>query len=326
MSHSRIASDKGGAEPQTWGTDLMHGTIFVGMDVHKATISVAVAVGARGGEVRHLGNFLNRLGHVNKLIQHLSKTDGQRRLRFCYEAGPCGYGLHRQITDLGHECVVVAPSLIPVKAGDRIKTDRRDAVMLAKLHRDGELTAVWVPDAAHEAMRDLIRARATALLQRCCPTTRRSRRVLLPSSSCSAIEQFGDEDGLMANVTPLDVTNLALPDHRHSLEPCQGSPCRPETAEAKPRTNQALDAPVILLDDVIEIFALPDASAAPEFAVSLHIRYRSGIGGVLVDRERARVHDMRLRERLAKEPLRRGRIPPSRQQKVDRLPTTVHCT
>ena len=92
----------------------------------------------------------------------LSKTDG-RRLRFCYEAGPCGYGLHRQITDLGHEWAVVAPSLIPMKAGDRIKTDRRDAVMLAKLHRAGELTAVWVPGAAHEAMRDLVRARATAV-------------------------------------------------------------------------------------------------------------------------------------------------------------------
>src|SRR6201987_1692592 len=140
----------------------MHDTIFVGMDVHKATISIAVAGGARGGEVRQLGNFLNRADHVGKLVERLSKTGGQR-LRFWYEDGPGRYGLHRQITALGHECVVVAPSLIPMKACDRIKTDRRDAVMLAKLHRAGELTAVWVPDAAHEAMRDLVRARATAV-------------------------------------------------------------------------------------------------------------------------------------------------------------------
>jgi transposase len=150
-----------GAEPQTWGTDLMNDTIFVGLDVHKATISVAVAEGARGGEVRQLGNFPNRVDHIRKLVERLAK--GGYRLAFCYEAGPCGYGLHRQLTGLGHDCIVVAPSLIPMKAGDRVKTDRRDAVMLAKLHRAGELTAVWVPDSAHEAMRDLIRARATAV-------------------------------------------------------------------------------------------------------------------------------------------------------------------
>src|SRR5262249_54932053 len=79
------------------------------------------------------------------------------------KAGPCGYGLHRLLTGYAHECVVVAPSLIPIKAGDRVKTDRRDALMLAKLHRAGELTAIWIPDAAHEAMRDLVRARATAV-------------------------------------------------------------------------------------------------------------------------------------------------------------------
>jgi len=139
----------------------MQDSTFIGLDVHKATISVAFAKGERGGEVRHWGTILHRPDHVRKLVEKLG-ADGCR-LHFCYEAGPCGYGLHRQLVELGHDCIVVAPSLIPVKAGDRVKTDRRDAAMLAKLHRAGELTAVWVPDAAHEAMRDLVRARATAV-------------------------------------------------------------------------------------------------------------------------------------------------------------------
>src|SRR6516165_5883077 len=150
-----------GAEPQTWGTSLMNDTIFVGLDVHKETIAVAVAEGRRGGEVLQLGNFLNRPDHIKKLVDRLAR--GNRTLSFCYEAGPCGYGLYRQLVALGHDCMVAAPSLIPMKAGDRVKTDRRDAVMLAKLHRAGELTAVWVPEASHEAMRDLVRARATAV-------------------------------------------------------------------------------------------------------------------------------------------------------------------
>jgi transposase len=139
----------------------MQHSMFIGLDVHKATISVAVAQGERGGEVRHWGTVPHRPDHIRKLVEKLGA--GGRRLHFCYEAGPCGYGLYRQLVELGHDCIVVAPSLIPVKAGDRVKTDRRDAVMLAKLHRAGELTAVWVPDAAHEAMRDLVRARATAM-------------------------------------------------------------------------------------------------------------------------------------------------------------------
>ena len=85
------------------------------------------------------------------------------RLHFCYEAGPTGYGLHRQITDLGHSCMVVAPSLIPKRASDRIKTNRRDATALARLLRAGELAAVWVPDPAHEAMRNLVRSRTVAV-------------------------------------------------------------------------------------------------------------------------------------------------------------------
>lgn len=139
----------------------MQNSTFIGLDVHKATISVAVARGERGGEVRHWGSVPHRPDHVRKLVEKLA-ADGSL-LHFCYEAGPCGYGLHRQLVEAGHDCIVIAPSLIPIKAGDRVKTDRRDALMLAKLHRAGELTPVWVPDPAHEAMRDLIRARATGM-------------------------------------------------------------------------------------------------------------------------------------------------------------------
>jgi transposase len=138
----------------------MNSITYVGLDVHKATVSVAVAESGRGGEIRQLGVFENRPEVLSKLAARLSNKNC--RVSFCYEAGPCGYGLQRLLTSYGHDCVVVAPSLIPMKAGDRVKTDRRDALMLAKLHRAGELTPIWIPDAGHEAMRDLVRARATA--------------------------------------------------------------------------------------------------------------------------------------------------------------------
>jgi transposase len=137
----------------------MKHTRFVGLDVHKDQISVAVAESGRGGAVEYLGQITNDPAAISKLCTRLARPGAT--LSFCYEAGPCGYGLHRQLTSLGHRCEVVAPSLIPTKSGDRVKTDRRDATMLARLHRAGELTSVWVPDAAHEAMRDLIRLRST---------------------------------------------------------------------------------------------------------------------------------------------------------------------
>jgi transposase len=134
---------------------------YVGLDVHKEGIVVAVATGGLRGEVREYGRIATTPTALERLLRKLG-GDGVR-LRFCYEAGPCGYGIQRQISATGHECVVVAPSLIPRRPGDRVKTDRRDAAGLAKLHRAGELTAVWVPDARHEAMRDLVRARLDAV-------------------------------------------------------------------------------------------------------------------------------------------------------------------
>jgi transposase len=130
---------------------------FVGLDVHAETIAVAVA--EQAGEIRSLGVISNREDSVRKLVRKLGAVE---ELRFCYEAGPTGYALYWQLTKMGAPCEVVAPTLVPVKAGDRVKTDRRDALKLARNYRAGELTAVWVPDAAHEALRDLVRAREAA--------------------------------------------------------------------------------------------------------------------------------------------------------------------
>jgi transposase len=134
---------------------------YVGLDVHKDTIAIALAEADKRGEVREHGKIANTPSALKALTTKLAR--GGHELRFCYEAGPCGYGIQRQLSADGHGCVVVAPSLIPRKPGEWIKTDRRDAINLAKLHRAGELTPVWVPDPMHEAIRDLVRARLAAV-------------------------------------------------------------------------------------------------------------------------------------------------------------------
>jgi transposase len=135
--------------------------IYIGLDVHKDTIAIALAAADKRDDVRQYGQIANTPAALKTAAARLAR--GGSDLRFCYEAGPCGYGVQRQLTAAGHECAVVAPSLIPRRPGDRIKTDRRDAINLAKLHRAGELTAVWVPDQMHEAIRDLVRARLAAV-------------------------------------------------------------------------------------------------------------------------------------------------------------------
>lgn len=132
-------------------------TRYVGLDAHADTIAAAVA--EADGTMRDLGVIPNRPELVRRLMKRLGPA---RQLRVCYEAGPTGYVLYWQLRGMGIHCEVVAPTLVPVKAGDRVKTDRRDAMKLARSYRSGDLTPVWVPDAAHEALRDLVRAREAA--------------------------------------------------------------------------------------------------------------------------------------------------------------------
>lgn len=147
-----------GASPQHGRRAAGERITFVGPDAHKATTAVCVADAGRDGGVRFSGGIANEPAAPDKLAARLG--GGGRTLRSAHEAGPCGYGAYRHLRDRGHDCVVVAPSLIPRRPGERIEADRRDATALARLHRAGELTPVWVPDPEHEAMRDLVRARA----------------------------------------------------------------------------------------------------------------------------------------------------------------------
>ena len=130
---------------------------FLGLDVHAETIAVAVA--EPDGEVRSLGTIANREDSIRKFIKKLGSPE---HLRACYEAGPTGFVLYWQLSQLGVECAVIAPTLVPKKPGDRVKTDRRDALKSARSHRSGDLTAVWVADGASEALRDLVRQREAA--------------------------------------------------------------------------------------------------------------------------------------------------------------------
>ena len=134
--------------------------MYIGMDVHKESIEIAIAEEGGNQEVRRYGRIDGELDCFERVVRKLVASGKQ--LRFVYEAGPCGYHLYRQLRAKGLECKVVAPSMVPKKSGDRVKTDRRDAVNLARLERAGELTAVHVPELEDEAMRELSRAREAA--------------------------------------------------------------------------------------------------------------------------------------------------------------------
>ena len=136
-------------------------TLYIGMDVHKESMAVAYVTQQHGAEVTYLGTIGTRQCDIDQLIRKMQSKANY--LVFVYEAGPCGYWLYRYLTKKGHDCWVVAPSLIPQKAGDRVKTDRRDAMQLARLARSGDLTVVYVPKVEDEAIRDLSRARADTI-------------------------------------------------------------------------------------------------------------------------------------------------------------------
>ena len=139
---------------------------YVGLDVHKETIAVSVARAGREAPM-HWGEIANEAAAVSGLVSRLSELFGGERLLFCYEAGPCGYVLYRQLVSLGQSCEVVAPSLMLRAPGERIKTDRRDAAKLSVQSRSGVLTGVWVPDTEQEAIRDLTRLRGDMKTQEC---------------------------------------------------------------------------------------------------------------------------------------------------------------
>jgi transposase len=189
---------------------------FLGLDVHAETIAVAIA--EPDGEVRSLGTIANRAESIRKLVKKLGPVE---QLKACYEAGPTGYVLYWQLAELGVRCEVIAPTLVPMKAGDRVKTDRRDAERLARSYRSGDLTPVWVPNEGSEALRDLVRAREAAKQDQLRARHRLSK-FLLRTGQCPAAGKKAWTQAYLSWVKQVHFTQAArestLLDYLHEVE------------------------------------------------------------------------------------------------------------
>ena len=199
---------------------MKHSIIFCGLDVHKDSITVALADGGRNGEIRSHGTISGDMASLDKAIRKFRRSGVE--LRFVYEAGPCGYEIYRHLTAQGFHCEVIAPSMTPKRSGDRIKTDRRDAITLARLYRAGELTPVYVPREDDEAMRDLVRGRDDAI-----KATRHARQRLSAFVLRHGFRYSGGSSWRVAHLRwladikmPHPAQQITLQEYIHSVEEC----------------------------------------------------------------------------------------------------------
>ena len=189
--------------------------LYIGLDVHKAKTSVAVADPGSTGEIRHHGEVATTQVALDRLIRRIAKARAipLARIAVCYEAGGCGMWIARNLLKMQVQCTVVAPSLIPTKAGDHVKTDKKDAIKLARLLRAGELVSVFVPDETDEAIRDLCRARVDAVDDR-----RRAKSRLLALLRRLGFNYTGKSTWTEAHKRYLRELNVPFPAHRVIIE------------------------------------------------------------------------------------------------------------